>query len=94
MPARTTGARGFGAALMAPLRDTLLIVEWAVALAGSQVRWRDRILPVRDPPTPDAPPQPRAPVVRAGMEPYQGAGATLRPLPLMTEGTDNGVPER
>lgn len=92
--ARSILAGGFGAALMAPLRDTLLIVEWAVALAGSQVRWRDRILPVRDPPTPDAPPQPRAPVVRAGMEPYQGAGATLRPLPLMTEGTDNGVPER
>ncbi|MHA7684794.1 bacteriohopanetetrol glucosamine biosynthesis glycosyltransferase HpnI [Cupriavidus sp. PET2-C1] len=92
--ARSFLAGGLGATLMAPLRDTLLLVEWAVALAGSQVRWRDRILPVRDPPAADAPLQPRAPAARAGMEPYQGAGVTLRPLPLMTEGTDNGVPER
>lgn len=92
--ARSVLAGGLGAALTAPLRDTLLLVEWAVALAGSRVRWRDRMLPVRDPPPSEAPPQARSPTMRAGMESYQGAGATLRPLPLMTDAADNGVPER
>lgn len=42
--ARTMLCRDLPAALRAPLRDTLLLLEWAVALAGYGVRWRDRTL--------------------------------------------------
>jgi ceramide glucosyltransferase len=30
--------------LLIPLRDALLLMEWAAALAGWQVRWRDQVL--------------------------------------------------
>ncbi|MCT9118073.1 bacteriohopanetetrol glucosamine biosynthesis glycosyltransferase HpnI [Cupriavidus gilardii] len=38
--ARSLRCRDAGAALRAPLRDTLLLLEWTVAMAGRQVRWR------------------------------------------------------
>ncbi|MDN0084206.1 bacteriohopanetetrol glucosamine biosynthesis glycosyltransferase HpnI [Crenobacter sp. SG2305] len=46
--ARCLLAGSFGAALRAPLRDALLLAEWAVALCGSRVRWREQVLSVRD----------------------------------------------
>jgi ceramide glucosyltransferase len=49
--ARSALAGSPGAALRAPLRDTLLLAEWAAALFGSQVRWRGEILSVKDMPT-------------------------------------------
>ncbi|GAB2567819.1 bacteriohopanetetrol glucosamine biosynthesis glycosyltransferase HpnI [Dyella jejuensis] len=33
--------------LLVPLRDTLLLLEWAIALAGWQVRWRGQVLHAR-----------------------------------------------
>jgi len=33
--------------LLIPLRDTLLLMEWAAALAGWQVRWRGQVLHAR-----------------------------------------------
>lgn len=33
--------------LLVPLRDTLLLLEWAVALAGWQVKWRGQVLHAR-----------------------------------------------
>jgi ceramide glucosyltransferase len=50
--ARTVLAGSAAAALRAPLRDTLLLAEWAVALFGSQVSWRGEILSVKDMPSP------------------------------------------
>ncbi|WER49183.1 bacteriohopanetetrol glucosamine biosynthesis glycosyltransferase HpnI [Cupriavidus sp. WKF15] len=47
--ARCTLAGSLSAAVRSPLRDVLLLAGWGSALAGRQVRWRDRILPVRDP---------------------------------------------
>ncbi len=38
--ARSARCRDAGAALRAPWRDALLLLEWAVAMAGRQVRWR------------------------------------------------------
>ncbi|TWG81706.1 ceramide glucosyltransferase [Cupriavidus gilardii J11] len=38
--ARTLLCANIGSALVAPLRDVLLLAEWAVALAGRRVRWR------------------------------------------------------
>jgi ceramide glucosyltransferase len=49
--ARSVLAGSPGAALRAPLRDTLLLAEWAAALFGSRVRWRGQILSVKDMPT-------------------------------------------
>jgi ceramide glucosyltransferase len=49
--ARSSLAGCAGAALRAPLRDTLLLAEWAAALFGSRVRWRGQILSVKDMPT-------------------------------------------
>jgi ceramide glucosyltransferase len=49
--ARSALAGSSGAALRAPLRDTLLLAEWATALFGSRVRWRGEILSVKDMPT-------------------------------------------
>jgi len=46
--ARSLLAGGISAALRAPLRDTLLLAEWAVALFGSHVAWRGQVLPVRN----------------------------------------------
>jgi ceramide glucosyltransferase len=48
--ARSALAGSPGAALRAPLRDTLLLAEWAAALFGSRVRWRGQILSVKDMP--------------------------------------------
>ncbi|WP_295996504.1 bacteriohopanetetrol glucosamine biosynthesis glycosyltransferase HpnI [Rugamonas sp.] len=45
---RSVLAGGPGAAARAPLRDTLLLAEWAAALVGSRVSWRGQQLPVRD----------------------------------------------
>ncbi len=45
--ARTLRCRDAGAALRAPLRDTLLLLEWAVAMAGRQVRWRGTRLAIQ-----------------------------------------------
>ena len=41
-------AAGPGAILRAPLRDALLLAEWAAALTGSRVRWRQQTLSVHD----------------------------------------------
>lgn len=41
-------SRSIGAALRSPLRDALLLVEWAAALGGSRVRWRQQTLSVHD----------------------------------------------
>jgi ceramide glucosyltransferase len=49
--ARSRLAGNAGAAMRAPLRDTLLLAEWAVALFGSRVSWRGQILSVKDMPT-------------------------------------------
>jgi ceramide glucosyltransferase len=49
--ARSALAGSARAALRAPLRDTLLLAEWAAALFGSRVRWRGQILSVKDIPT-------------------------------------------
>ncbi|GGC99277.1 ceramide glucosyltransferase [Undibacterium terreum] len=46
--ARSILAGSMHAALRAPLRDTLLLLEWATALFGSQVSWRGQTLSVRD----------------------------------------------
>jgi len=48
MLARSLLAGSACAALRAPLRDVLLLVEWAAALCGSRVRWREQTLSVRD----------------------------------------------
>ncbi|MCA7082164.1 bacteriohopanetetrol glucosamine biosynthesis glycosyltransferase HpnI [Cupriavidus sp. DB3] len=45
--ARTLRCRDAGAALRAPLRDTLLLLEWTVAMAGRQVRWRGTRLAIQ-----------------------------------------------
>lgn len=45
--ARSLRCRDAGAALRAPLRDTLLLLEWMVAMAGRQVRWRGTRLAVQ-----------------------------------------------
>lgn len=45
--ARTLRCRDACAALRAPLRDTLLLLEWTVAMAGRQVRWRGTRLAIR-----------------------------------------------
>ena len=44
--AATTG--GAAAAVRAPIRDFLLLAEWAAALCGSRVRWRQQTLSVHD----------------------------------------------
>jgi ceramide glucosyltransferase len=49
--ARSRLAGNAGAALRAPLRDALLLAEWAAALFGSRVSWRGQILSVKDMPT-------------------------------------------
>ncbi|MGO4332012.1 bacteriohopanetetrol glucosamine biosynthesis glycosyltransferase HpnI [Cupriavidus sp. 2TAF22] len=50
--ARSVVAHEAGAALLAPLRDALLLAVWCAAMAGSRVCWRDRWLPLHDTPTP------------------------------------------
>ncbi|TFW24723.1 glycosyltransferase [Duganella callida] len=47
---RGAGASGvdLAAVLTAPLRDLLLLAEWAAALTGSRVHWRDNLISVRD----------------------------------------------
>ncbi|MGO4379499.1 bacteriohopanetetrol glucosamine biosynthesis glycosyltransferase HpnI [Pseudoduganella sp. RAF53_2] len=45
---RSWQAGSFSAALRAPLRDALLLAEWAAALSGSRVRWRQQTLSVHD----------------------------------------------
>jgi ceramide glucosyltransferase len=55
MLARSALAGSPGAALRAPLRDTLLLAEWAAALVGSRVRWRGQILSVNDMPAQTTP---------------------------------------
>jgi ceramide glucosyltransferase len=46
---RCTGDRAFAwhEVLLIPLRDTLLLMEWAAALAGWQVRWRGQVMHAR-----------------------------------------------
>jgi ceramide glucosyltransferase len=46
---RRTGDRAFAwhEVLLIPLRDTLLLMEWAAALAGWQVRWRGQVMHAR-----------------------------------------------
>ena len=83
--ARSLLAGSFGAALLAPLRDVLLLAEWAAALPGSQVRWRDQILPVRDR-LEAVPPGSAAATVSAAVT----SGRPASPLPLQAKGTDNG----
>jgi ceramide glucosyltransferase len=46
--ARCLQAGGLGAALRAPLRDSLLLAEWATAQFGQQVHWRGQRLSVSD----------------------------------------------
>jgi ceramide glucosyltransferase len=53
--ARSALAGSPGAALRAPLRDTLLLAEWGAALVGSRVRWRGQILSVNDLPAQTTP---------------------------------------
>jgi len=36
------------AALYAPLRDLLLLAGWAWALVGSEVQWREQVMPLQD----------------------------------------------
>jgi len=48
--ARSLTARGVGAALSAPLRDSLLLVEWAAALTGGRVHWRGHVMTTTDAP--------------------------------------------
>ncbi|MBO4122859.1 bacteriohopanetetrol glucosamine biosynthesis glycosyltransferase HpnI [Cupriavidus gilardii] len=45
--ARSLRCRDAGAALRAPWRDTLLLLEWAVAMTGRQVRWRGSRLAIQ-----------------------------------------------
>jgi ceramide glucosyltransferase len=45
---QAAAAAGPGAILRAPLRDALLLAEWAAALTGSRVRWRQQTLSVHD----------------------------------------------
>jgi len=46
---RRTSDRAFAwhEVLLIPLRDTLLLMEWATALAGWQVRWRGQVMHAR-----------------------------------------------
>jgi ceramide glucosyltransferase len=46
---RRTSDRAFAwhEVLLIPLRDTLLLMEWAAALAGWQVRWRGQVMHAR-----------------------------------------------
>jgi len=46
--ARCLLAGSFSAALRAPLRDVLLLAEWATALFGSHVAWRGQVLSVKN----------------------------------------------
>ncbi len=50
MAARSALSGNAGAALLAPLRDTLLLAEWVAALPGSRVKWREQVMSVRDKP--------------------------------------------
>jgi ceramide glucosyltransferase len=46
--ARSALARNAGAMLRAPLRDLLLLAEWAAALFGTHVRWHGQRMAVKD----------------------------------------------
>jgi ceramide glucosyltransferase len=46
--ARSALARSAGAMLRAPLRDLLLLAEWAAALFGTHVRWHGQRMAVKD----------------------------------------------
>jgi ceramide glucosyltransferase len=46
--ARCLLSRSLGAAMRSPLRDALLLAEWAAALGGTRVRWRQQTLSVHD----------------------------------------------
>ncbi|AOY94354.1 Fe-S oxidoreductase [Cupriavidus sp. USMAA2-4] len=48
--ARSVLAGSAGDALLAPLRDMLLLAEWAAALPGKRVRWRDQVMSTQDRP--------------------------------------------
>ncbi|MCW3478604.1 bacteriohopanetetrol glucosamine biosynthesis glycosyltransferase HpnI [Neisseriaceae bacterium JH1-16] len=53
--ARSLLSGSVSAALRAPLRDSLLLAEWAAALFGSRVTWRGQVLSVTDLAQGDAP---------------------------------------
>nr|WP_315591519.1 bacteriohopanetetrol glucosamine biosynthesis glycosyltransferase HpnI [uncultured Cupriavidus sp.] len=48
--ARSAMANGIGNALMAPLRDALLLLEWSASLPGGQVHWRGHVMTTADEP--------------------------------------------
>lgn len=52
--ARSASAGSVRAACMAPLRDTLLLAEWAAALCDGHVHWRGHVMALADQPRPDA----------------------------------------
>ncbi|MBU66685.1 MAG: Fe-S oxidoreductase [Cupriavidus sp.] len=65
--ARCALAGRAGRALMAPLRDTLLLVEWAAALGNGHVHWRGHVMATMDAPPghPGAYPASRPGIVQA-----------------------------
>jgi len=102
--ARCMLAGGAGAALRAPLRDTLLLAGWATAMFGQHVRWRDQVLSVRDrtspaearpatsPATPPGAEPP--PVTGTHAQPGTAAGFAGLPRSMQTEGTQNSDRDR
>lgn len=62
--ARSIMAGSVGAALMAPVRDTLLLLEWAAALCGGYVHWRGHLMRTTDAPRAEPAP-PAAPALPA-----------------------------
>ncbi|MGO4808383.1 bacteriohopanetetrol glucosamine biosynthesis glycosyltransferase HpnI [Cupriavidus sp. 2MCAB6] len=102
--ARSVLAGSAAAALRAPLRDALLLVEWAAALFGEKVRWRDQVMSVRDYPAAAAAPRPEFASPHSGPVPQQGtgtqavtgfaAGMMALPLSLQADGADNDERDR
>ncbi|MFS8978849.1 bacteriohopanetetrol glucosamine biosynthesis glycosyltransferase HpnI [Cupriavidus necator] len=80
--ARSMMAGSVAAALRAPLRDTMLLAGWAVALTGKRVRWREQVLSVHDGQhSGRAPALSPAPLPQAGEGPGRGPAYPRSPHP-------------
>ncbi|MDF3834107.1 bacteriohopanetetrol glucosamine biosynthesis glycosyltransferase HpnI [Cupriavidus basilensis] len=92
--ARSLLARSVGAMLLAPLRDTLLLAEWAAALSGSYVSWRGQVLPVSERPERARPAGSRTHQHAPAPAGAGNAGMAPHALPLTAKKTDDGESDR
>lgn len=82
--ARCAAAGSPGKALMAPLRDALLLVEWVAALSNGHVHWRGHVMATADSPgLPGTAPDSRPGIAPAAMPHALGGGlaASAHPHP-------------